>query len=135
MTTTNPRPVPAGWRWFFLVAGVYDLGLGLAFLVAGEQIIDAIGMALPPHVAYIQLAAVFVTVQGLSYLIVWTDPWANTGIVWVGVAYKAAYAALAAWYIAIGKLPSVFFIPWAIIDIGFLVGFLWFLRDARRRAA
>ena len=133
MNRTLDRPVAAAWRWFFLVAAVYDIALGLAFMVAGETILDGIGMELPPHIAYIQLAAVFVTVQGLSYLLPWRDPWANEGVVWVGVAYKASYAALAAWYLVIGTLPSMFFIPWAALDIGFMIGFLLFLREAARR--
>lgn len=133
MSAPVDRPVPAGWRWFFLVAATYDIALGVAFLVAGEAILDAIGMEVPPHVAYIQLAAVFVTVQGVSYLLPWRDAWSNLGVVWVGVAYKASYAALAAWYLALGILPSVFFIPWAILDLAFMVGFLWFLRETRQR--
>lgn len=135
MNSAATHPVAAGWRWFFLVAGLYDVVLGVIFLVAGERLLDAIGMTLPPHVAYIQLAAVFVAIQGLSYLIAWTDPLANVGIVWVGVAYKAGYAGLAFWYLAIGDLPSVFFVPWAIADLAFMVGFLWFIRTARQSAA
>lgn len=135
MMTSIDRPVPAGWRWFFLIAAVYDIALGFAFLVAGEAILEAIGMDLPPHIAYIQLAAIFIVVQGFSYLLVWRDPWANVGIVWVGVAYKAAYSALAVWYLVIGQLPSTFFIPWAIVDVGFLIGFLLFIREAGRGRA
>ena len=106
--------------------------LGVAFVLFGEQILGAIDMELPPHIAYIQLAAVFIFVQGFSYLLPFRDPLGNLGIVRVGVVYKAAYAGLALWYLAIGALPSVFFIPWAIIDLGFLVGFVLFLRAARR---
>jgi hypothetical protein len=135
MSTSIDRPVPAPWRWFFLVAALYDIGLGLVFLVGGEQVLEAIGMELPPHIAYIQLAAVFVTVQGLSYLLPWHDGWSNEGVVWVGVAYKGSYATLALWYLVMGILPSVFFIPWAIADLAFMVGFLWFLRVAARRRA
>lgn len=135
MSTSIDRAVPAPWRWFFLVAALYDIGLGLVFMVGGEQVLEAIGMELPPHIAYIQLAAVFVTVQGLSYLLPWHDAWSNEGVVWVGVAYKGSYAALAAWYLVMGMLPSVFFIPWAIADLAFMAGFLWFLRIAARRRA
>ena len=56
------------------------------------------------------------------------------GIVRVGIAYKAAYAGLALWYLVIGLLPSVFFLPWAAIDLAFLIGFVLFLRAAGRRA-
>lgn len=135
MSTSIDRSVPASLRRFFLVAAVYDIVLGLAFIAAGEAILEAIGMELPPHIAYIQLAAIFVLVQGISYLLPWRDAWANEGVVWVGVAYKGCYVVLAAWYLALGMLPSVFFLPWAVLDLGFLLGFLWFLQVAARRRA
>jgi hypothetical protein len=132
MSTTWERPDWPGWRTFFLVAALYDLALGAVFFVFGEQILDAIGMELPPHIAYIQLAAVFIFVQGLSYWFIYRDPPANLGLVRVGVVYKAAYAGLALYYLVVGLLPSLFFIPWAIIDLAFMVGFLMFLRAAAR---
>ena len=132
MNANASAQVSSSWRAFFLVAALYDLLLGAAFVAFGEQLLSAIGMELPPHVAYIQLAAVFIFVQGLSYALVYRDPLSNLGIVRVGVAYKAAYAGLALWYLVIGLLPSVFFLPWAAIDVIFLVGFVAFLREARR---
>ena len=60
------------------------------------------------------------------------DPLANLGIVRMGVAYKAAYSGLALYYLATAQLPSVFFIPWAVIDLLFLIGFVMFLRAASR---
>lgn len=135
MNPSNDRPVPTGWRAFFLLAGLYDALLGLAFLLAGETILTDIGMKLPPHIAYIHLSAIFIVVQGVSYLLVYRDPRSNLGIVWVGVAYKASYAALVAYYLAAGQLPSQFFIPWAVFDLGFMVGFLAFLRAAMGRRA
>ena len=49
MSTSIDRTVPAPWRWFFLVAAIYDIALGLAFMLAGESVLEAIGMELPPH--------------------------------------------------------------------------------------
>ncbi len=132
MNTTVERPVLSGWRTFFLVAALYDLVLGAVFVVVGEPILTAIGMALPPHIAYVQLVAVFIFVQGLSYWLAYRDPFANLGLVRVGVAYKAAYSGLALYYLVIGQLPSVFFIPWAVVDLLFLIGFVMFLRAASR---
>src|SRR3989304_3032292 len=77
MSTIVGRPVSSSWRNFFLVAALYDLILGAVFVVAGEPILTAIGMTLPPHIAYIQLAAVFIFVQGLSYWFVYRDPLAH----------------------------------------------------------
>lgn len=132
MNANAGAQVSSSWRAFFLVAALYDVLLGAAFVAFGEQLLSAIGMELPPHVAYIQLAAVFIFVQGLSYALVYRDPPGNLGIVRVGIAYKAAYAGLALWYLVIGLLPSVFFLPWAAIDLAFLVGFVLFLRVAGR---
>ena len=132
MTTTFERPDWPGWRTFFMVAALYDLILGAVFFAFGEQIIEAIGMDLPPNIAYIQIAAVFIFVQGLSYWFVYRDPPRNLGLVRVGIAYKLAYIGLAAYYLVIGDLPSVFFIPWAVIDVAFLIGFVLFLRAAAR---
>ncbi len=138
MSTTSSvaRPSLAAWRAFFLVAAVYDMALGVAFMVAGDAVLKAIGMAVPPHVAFYQLAAVFVFVQGFSYLVAWHDLPASRGLVWVGVAYKGGYTALAVWYVALGILPSPFFAPWALFDFLFMLGFLWFLSGpGTRRAA
>ena len=132
MSTTVDRPASSGWRTFFLVAALYDMILGAVFVVASEPILKAIGMTLPPHIAYIQLAAVFIFVQGLSYWFAFRDPFANLGIIRVGVAYKTAYVGLTLYYLVIGQLPSVFFIPWAVVDLLFLVGFVRFLRAASR---
>ena len=132
MNTTIERPVSSGWRTFFLVAALYDLILGAVFLVVGEPILTAVGMVLPPHVAYIQLAAVFIFVQGLGYWLVFRDPFANLGIVRMGVAYKAAYSGLTLYFLVSGQLPSVFFIPWAVTDLLFLIGFVMLLRAASR---
>ena len=127
-------PAPGGaWRALFWIAGLYDVLLGAAFLVAGESILKSIGMALPPHIAYIHLSAIFIVVQGVSYLLVARDPWSGIGLAWIGVLYKASYVGLAAWYLLSNQMPSNFFIPWAIADAGFLVAFLLFIRAAGSR--
>jgi hypothetical protein len=129
----DPR-APA-WRTFFIVAAAYDIALGVAFFVFGDRILDWIGMALPPHTAYIQLSAVFIAIQGISYAFVVPAPVANQGLVRVGIIYKAAYAGLALWYLVVSQLPSAFFLPWALVDLVFLAGFAAFLAACRRAPA
>ncbi len=134
----NPSLNPAAggaWRALFMVAGLYDVLLGLAFLVAGESILKSVGVQLPPHIAFIHLSAIFIVVQGVSYLLVARDLWAGVGLVWVGVLYKASYVGLAAWYLITNQMPSSFFVLWAIADAGFLVAFLLFIRAAGSRSA
>jgi uncharacterized membrane protein len=133
-TLTRDRDLDR-WRWFLLVAAVYDIALGVAFFFFYEPIFKAIDMPLPSHVSYVHLSAVFVAIQGLSYLLAWLDPLANVGIVKVGVAYKAAYSALAAYYVAVGQIPSMFFAWFGLFDFVFLIGFVLFIRWAGRRTA
>ena len=135
MTTITPDRDLDRWRWFLLVAAVYDIALGVAFFFFYEPIFKAIGMPLPPHVSYVHLSAVFVAIQGLSYLLAWLDPLANVGIVKVGVAYKAAYSALAAYYVATSQIPSMFFAWFGLFDFAFLIGFVLFIRWAGRETA
>lgn len=134
MTTSSASAELARYRWFFLVAAVYDLALGAAFFFLHGPILEWLGMTPPPHVAYIHLSAVFVFVQGLGYWLVWADPLANLGIVKVGVAYKAGYAGLAAYYLATDQIPAMFFAWFGLFDFLFFLGFVWFLRWAGRGA-
>jgi hypothetical protein len=135
MNPSVSQSAGGAWRALFLVAGVYDVLLGLAFLVAGESILKSIGMQLPPHIAFIHLSAIFIVVQGISYLLVYRSPSANVGLVWVGILYKASYAGLAAWYLITNQMPSSFFVPWAVADAAFLVAFLLFIRATGSRQA
>lgn len=135
MTGSSIEAALARYRLLFAVAAVYDMALGLAFFFTYEALFDWLDMPLPPHVSYIQLAAVFVFVQGLSYALVWLDPLANLGLVRVGIAYKAGYSALAAYYLLTDQIPAMFFAWFGLFDLLFLLAFVWFLRWAARAAS
>lgn len=132
--TSSSSGLLARYRWFFLLAAVYDMALGLVFFVAYKPMLEWLGMTLPPHVSYIHLLAIFVFVQGASYLVAWADPLANLGIVKVGIMYKLGYASLAAYYLVTDQIPAMFFAWFGLFDLLFLIGFVWFLRWARRGA-
>jgi len=134
MTTAAASVELQRYRLFFLVAATYDMALGIVFFFLYKPIFEWLPMTLPPHVSYIQLSAIFVFIQGLSYLLVYLDPLTNLGIVKVGVAYKASYAALAAYYLVTDQIPAMFFAWFGLFDFLFLLGFVWFLRWARRQA-
>jgi len=134
MTAMAASAALTRFRWLFLVAAVYDMALGLAFVFLYRPIFEWLGMTLPPHVAFIHLPALFIFVQGLSYWIVYRDPLANLGLVKVGVIYKASYSALAAYYLLTDQIPAMFFAWFGLFDFFFFLGFVWFLRWARRGA-
>jgi hypothetical protein len=122
------------WRTFFLVAAVYDLVLGAAFFFLYGPLFDALGIALPNNTSYIHLTAAFVFVQGLGYWFVYQDPEENRGIVKIGTAYKAAFSALALYYLVIGQLLHPVFAVFGLLDAFFLIGFVLFLRHPRMRS-
>jgi hypothetical protein len=118
----------AGWRTFFLVAALYDIVLGIGFFFLFDPLFTALGIALPNNTSYIHLTAAFVFVQGLGYWFVYQDLTANLGIVKLGIVYKAVFAGLGFYYLAIGQLLHPVFLVFAVIDAFFLVGFWLFLR-------
>lgn len=123
------------WRTFFIVAAVYDLVLGAAFFLFYGPIWELLELELPNNTAYIHLTAAFVFVQGVGYWIVARSPMANRGIVQMGIAYKFAFAALSVYYLAIGELLHWTFLVFGILDALFLIGFWWFLSQAREEPA
>lgn len=123
------------WRTFFLVAALYDILLGVGFFFAYGPLFEVLGIALPNNTSYIHLTAAFVFVQGVGYWLVYQDPAANVGIVKLGIVYKAVFAVLAFWYLAIGQLLHPAFLVFAVADLAFLVGFWLFLRAPEARTA
>jgi hypothetical protein len=118
----------SGWRTFFLVAAVYDIVLGIGFFFLYGPLFSALGIELPNNTSYIHLTAAFVFVQGLGYWFVCQDITGNRGIVKLGIVYKAVFAGLGFYYLAIGQLLHPVFLVFAVADACFLVGFWLFLR-------
>jgi hypothetical protein len=118
----------SGWRTFFLVAAVYDIVLGIGFFFLYGPLFSALGIELPNNTSYIHLTAAFVFVQGLGYWFVYQDITGNRGIVKLGIVYKAVFAGLGFYYLAIGQLLHPVFLVFAVADACFLVGFWLFLR-------
>lgn len=133
--TTNITPAGSGWRTFFLVAALYDIVLGIGFFFLFDPLFAMLGIALPNNTSYIHLTAGFVFVQGLGYWLVYTDAPANLGIVKLGIVYKAIFAGLGFYYLAIGQLLHPAFLVFAVADLFFLAGFVLFLRRTSERPA
>ena len=123
----------SGWRTFFLVAAIYDMLLGIGFFFLYDPLFSTLGIDLPNNTSYIHLTAAFVFVQGLGYWFVYEDMTGNRGIVKLGVVYKAVFAGLGLYYLAIGQLLHPIFLVFAAADAFFLVGFWLFLRRSASR--
>lgn len=119
------------WKPFFLVAALYDAILGALFFFFYNPLFHAFGIALPNNTSYIHITTAYIFVQGLSYWFVSRAPERNVDIVKVGIVYKAIFAGLAFYYLAIGQLLSWVFVIFAILDLIFLVVFARFVQVTR----
>lgn len=99
----------------FLVAGLYDVSIGGAFLFFGPQLLKATGVGLPDHWAYLQFAACELIIFGLMFLSISRDPVAHRHLIPFGLLLKASYFSLATYYFSIGQCPLLFQ-PFAVID-------------------
>ena len=133
--TTNVTPGDSAWRSFFLVAALFDIILGIGFFFLYGPLFSVLGIELPNNTSYIHLTAGFVFVQGVGYWLVFQDAPANLGIVKLGIIYKAIFAGLGFYYLAIGQLLHPVFLVFAVADLGFLVGFWQFLRRTTEEPA
>jgi hypothetical protein len=53
-------------RLLFMIAGLYDFSIGLAFLAFGPQLFDATGVPQPGHWGYIQFGSLLLGIFGTS---------------------------------------------------------------------
>ncbi len=114
-------------RPLFVVAAIYDIVLGLAFLLAYAPIMGAFGVTLPNHPAYIQYSATWVAVFGIGFLMVARHPARNRDLIVLGAIMKACYAGIVFWYTLRGQMPGMW-MPMAIGDLVFLIAFVMALR-------
>lgn len=110
-------------KLLFLAAGLYDLLIGLAFLLGGVQLLDAAGVPHPNHWGYLQFAACELVIFGLMFLSISRDPVGQHGLIVYGLLLKVSYVSLTGYYWSRGECPSLFQ-PFAVIDAVMLVLFL-----------
>jgi hypothetical protein len=107
----------------FIVAGVYDGALGIAFLFFGGQIFRMSGVTPPNHMGYIEFPALILLVFAAMFFQVASHPATNRALIPYGAGLKAAYCGVSFWNAINGGIPSLW-MPWAWMDLIFLVLFL-----------
>jgi hypothetical protein len=113
-----------GIKTVFLVAALYDIILGIVFGLFFKQVYNSFGTELPNHAGYIQLAAAFILTFGIGFYFVYKDPVRNRAIVTLGVLMKLGFVVVVLGHLLIDSVPS-FFIPFALMDIVFLLLFMY----------
>ena len=120
-------------RPLFVIAAIYDLVLGVLFLIAWRPVYERFGIALPNHPAYVQFAAAVVATFGIAFWYVANAPERNRDIIKLGVLLKIAYSSIVLSYWFQGRMPGMW-VPFAWIDLVFLLAFVAALRVVPKTA-
>jgi len=110
-------------KTLFIIAGMYDGLLAVAFLLFGSDIFHWFGVTPPNHVAYVKFPALLLLIFAAMFFRIARDPVKNRELILYGVALKVAYSGTAFWYQITKGIPFMW-IPWAWADLVFLVLFL-----------
>ena len=113
------------YRWLFLIAAIYDIGLGIIFTFFYKPVFSLLGIPLPEFSGYISLIGVFLCVLGIGYYYLYKgDLVKNRDLIKVGILYKFAYSGVAFYYLIIGTIPHLIFV-WVFGVLDLIFGFLF----------
>ena len=121
-------------RGLFLVAALYDGILGIAFLFAAPALFEWVGVTPPNHFGYVHFPAALLIVFALMFWMIARDPLANRSLIRYGVLLKASYCGVAFYHWFTAGIPYIWK-PFAIVDLVFLVLFMWAYSVLKKQAA
>jgi hypothetical protein len=108
----------------FIVAGLYDGVLGIAFFFFSNAIFQRFGVAPPNHPGYVKFPALLLLIFAAMFFRIAADPLRNRDLILYGAGLKLAYSGTAFWYQLTQGIP-VMWVPWAWADLAFLILFLF----------
>ena len=110
-------------RPIFIIAGLYDGILAIAFLLFPRAIFQWFAVEPPNHLAYVKFPALLLLIFAAMFFRIASDPIRNRELILYGIGLKLAYAGTAFWYQITQVIPFMW-IPWAWADLVFLALFL-----------
>ena len=110
-------------RVLFVIAGLYDGFLGLAFLFYPGEIFTFHGVEPPNHMAYVQFPALLLLVFAAMFFRIAVNPIRNAELILYGCGLKFSYCVIAFWYELTRGIPFMW-IPWAWADFIFFILFV-----------
>lgn len=116
----------------YYVAALYDGLLGLGFLFAAPLVFDWTGITPPNHFGYLHFPAALLLTFGLLLLAVARHPERNRNLIPFGIMLKLSYCGVAFYHWLSADIPWIWK-PFAIVDLLFLVAFVWSYRSLPRQ--
>lgn len=110
-------------RVLFVIAGLYDGILGLAFLSMPEAIFAFYAVEPPNHVGYVEFPAALLLIFAVMFFRIASNPYRFRELILYGCGLKLAYSILVFKHEMAAGVPAMW-VPWAWVDIAFLVLFL-----------
>ncbi len=118
---------------FFRIVGVYDILLGLSFLLFYKNIFQSLGIDLPNHPGYIYVPALFLICGGVGEFLIAKNPSRNIDLVKVRLLMKLTFAAAVFFcYFTVG-VPTIFLLV-SILSIIGVIKNLTFLNWAKTQS-
>ncbi len=120
-------------KLFYVIAGLYDGILGLAFLLFPAQIFSFYKVEPPNHMAYVQFPAMLLIVFAGIFFRIAQNPVKNRDLILAGCGLKISYCSMAFWYSMTTGVPSMW-MPWAWADLLFLALFILTWKSLTKQA-
>ncbi len=114
-------------RPLFILAGLYDGVLGLAFLFAAPTVFQRFNVTPPNHYGYVHFPALLLLVFALMFFAIASDPRRNRNLIPYGILLKVSYCTTVGWHWLDAGVPWMWQ-PFFILDLLFLVAFIWAYR-------
>jgi len=110
-------------KMFYVLSGLYDGVLGLAFLLFPAAVYAMYAVEPPNHMAYVQFPALLLIVFGAMFIQISRNPVKNRGLILYGCALKVSYCSMVFGYMATSGVPAMY-VPFAYADLVFLALFI-----------
>ena len=110
-------------KMFYILAALYDLVLGVAFLFAPLAIFTMYGVEPPNHMAYVQFPGMLLIVFGVMFYQISTNPAKFRGLILYGCGLKVSYCSMVFYYMGTSGVPAMY-VPFAWADLVFLALFI-----------
>lgn len=107
----------------FFVGALYDGFFGVMGILFPYLAFQIFEVTAPNHAGYVQFPAILLLIFGVMFYQVARDPITNRVFMLYGVALKVGYSGLIFYYLLTSGIPGMW-VPWAWIDLVFLVLFL-----------
>ena len=110
-------------RLFFGFSALYDLVLGVAFLLFWREIYRLGNVTLPGHPIYIQFPSLLMMIVAVMFFRVAQNPRESRELMLYGAALKASFVGLIFWHTFQHTVPPFWF-TFGCLDSVLLAGFL-----------